>query len=149
MKNKSSQSAILVASAVLLAACATGPKHSEVASTIPALKAGEGRVYLYRSNSMVGAAIQPSILVNGKVVGDSKPGGFFFVDLPPGNVEVSTTTEVEKKATFTLERGQTRYVRTSPSFGILVGRIVPELVDTATGESELREMSYIGKPLTR
>jgi hypothetical protein len=82
-------------------------------------------------------------------VGDSKPGGFFFVDLPPGNVEVSTTTEVEKKATFTLERGQTRYVRTSPSFGILVGRIVPELVDTATGESELREMSYIGKPLTR
>ena len=149
MKNRLSRFALLAAVMLVAAGCASGPRHAEVASSIPPLKAGEGRIYFYRSSSMVGAAIQPSIVVNGKVVGDSKPGGFFFVDLPPGNVEVSTSTEVEKKATFTLERGQTRYVRTSPSFGVLVGRIVPELVDTATGEAELRETSYIGAPLRR
>jgi len=98
---------------------------------------------------MLGAAIQPSIMLNGTVVGDSKPGGFFFVDQAPGAKEVSISTEVEKKLTFTLERGQTRYVRTVIGFGLLVGRVYPELVDNATGEKELEETSYIGQPLSQ
>lgn len=135
---------LMMAVAILLAACASGPKLAEVEQGFPPLKAGEGRVYLYRSNSMIGAAVQPSISVNGKVVGDSKPGGFFFVDLPAGPVEVSTSTEVERKATFVLAAGETRYVRTAIGMGIFVGRVYPELVDEATGRSEVRESSYIG-----
>lgn len=137
----------ILAMAALLAACASGPKHAEVQSAIPAVKATEGRIYFYRSNSMMGAAIQPKILVNGQVVGESKPGGFFFVDVAPGAVEVSTSTEVEKKLTLTLESGQTRYVRTVIGFGLLVGRIYPELVDNAEGAKAVAEASYIGKPL--
>jgi hypothetical protein len=142
---------ILAAAAIALAVtgCATGPKMSEVASSIPPLKADEGRIYFYRSNSMVGAAIQPSIYLDGKVVGDSKPGGFFFVDAKPGSKTVSASTEVEKKLTFTLDRGQTRYVKTVTGFGIVAGRIYPELVDDSTGASELKEMSYIGTALKR
>lgn len=135
--------------AVCIASCATGPKHAEVAASIPALKPDQGRVYFYRSSSMMGAAIQPSIMVNGKAVGDSKPGGFFYVDLAPGSVEVSTATEVERKATFVLERGQVRYVRTVIGMGLFVGRVYPELVDIATGESEIRETSYVGAALAR
>lgn len=138
-----------IALAMLLGACATGPKHGEVAASIPAVKQDQGRVYFYRSGSMLGAALQPNIMVNGKVVGESKPGGFFFVDLPPGAVEVSTATEVEKKATFMLERGQSRYVRTVVGMGLFVGRIYPELVDENTGRSEIREASYTGTPLGR
>jgi len=130
-----------------LAACATGPKLAEMRSSIPPLKSGEGRIYFYRAGSMVGAAIQPSISLNGKVVGDSKPGGFFFVDRAPGSMEVITSTEVEKKLTFVLDAGQTRYVKTTTSFGVLAGRVQPELVDNATGEKELAETSYIGQPL--
>ena len=134
---------------LLAAACASGPKHADVSSAIPTLKAGEGRIYFFRSNSMVGAAVQPTVLLNGQAVGDSKPGGFFFADAKAGSQEVSTSTEVEKKLTFTLEPGQTRYVRTVIGLGVFVGRVYPELVDNAAGESELKEMSYIGKPLTR
>ena len=133
----------LVAS--LLAACASGPRHSEVAKGFPGIKPGEGRVYFYRSNSMLGAAIQPSINVNGRTVGESKPGGFFYVDLPAGPVEVTTSTEVEKKATFVLAAGETRCVRTSIGLGLFVGRIVPELVDENTCNTEIRDTSYIGK----
>ena len=135
--------------AFLLGACASGPKMGEVASSIPLLKADEGRIYVYRSNSMLGAAIQPSVYLDGKEVGSSKPGGFFYVDAKPGSHEIATSTEVEKKLSFTLERGQTRYVKTVISMGILAGRVQPELVDDATGASELKEMSYIGKPLSR
>jgi len=128
-----------------LAACATGPRHSDVAKGFPSLQAGDGRVYFYRSNSMFGAAIQPAINVNGKEVGSSKPGGFFYVDLPAGPVEVATATEVEKKATFVLGAGETRCVRTSPSMGLMIGRVIPELVDQKTCDEEIREASYTGK----
>ncbi len=137
----------VVLSALLLSACATGPKFTETQSAIPTLKADQGRVYFYRVSSMIGAAIQPTIQLNGAAVGDSKPGGFFFVDQTAGSKAVSTSTEVEKKLTFTLDAGQTRYVRTSIGFGIVAGRVYPELVDDATGQKEIAETSYIGKPL--
>lgn len=142
---------ILAAVAITMVAsgCASGPKHAEVSSAIPTLKSGEGRIYFYRSNSMVGAAVQPTVFLNGQAVGDSKPGGFFFADAKGGPQEVTTSTEVEKKLTFTIEPGQTRYVKTVIGLGLFVGRVYPELVDNAAGESELKEMSYIGKPLIR
>jgi hypothetical protein len=134
------------ASAVmLLSACAaSGPKLSEMRSSMPQLKPDQGRIYFYRNSSMLGAALQPNVMLNGRMVGESKPGGFFFVDDAAGPKEVATSTEVERKLTFTLERGQTRYVRTGVGFGIMVGRVYPELVDNATGEKELPETSYTG-----
>lgn len=141
--------AAVAAAAMLLSACATGPKMAEVKSDVPPLGADKGRVYFYRSGSMLGAALQPSIVMNGTVVGDSKPGGFFFVDRAPGPVEVATATEVEKKLTFTLEAQQVRYVRTTVGFGIMVGRVYPELVDNETGVKEIEDASYIGQPLRR
>ena len=139
----------VIALAALLGACASGPKLAEMKSSIPAIKANQGRIYFYRSGSMMGAAIQPNIIVNGQVVGESKPGGFFFVDLPPGAVQVSTSSEVEKKLSLTLDAGQTRYVRTVIGFGLLVGRVYPELVDDAEGAKGLAETGYIGKPLPK
>jgi hypothetical protein len=146
---KSVRLVVALFASILLVACASGPKLAEMQSSIPVLKADQGRVYFYRSSSMFGAAIQPSISLNGTVVGTSKPGGFFFVDRAPGAMEVSTSTEVEKKLTFTLDAGQTRYVRTTIGFGILAGRVYPELVDNTTGVKELSESSYIGEPLAK
>ena len=138
---------LAVAVALVLAGCASGPKLAEVKSQIPILKPDEGRIYFYRGSSPVGAAIQPDIMLNGAKVGESIPGGFFFVDQGSGAKEVSTSTEVEKKLTFTLDRGQTRYVRTVIGFGLLVGRVYPELVDNPTGEKEMDDLSYTGPPL--
>jgi hypothetical protein len=130
---------------LVLAACATGPKLSEMKSSIPTLSPEQGRIYFYRSGSAFGAAVQPSILLNGTVVGESKPGGFFFVDQAAGNKEVSTSTEVEKKLSFTLDPGQTRYVRTVIGLGFFVGRVYPELVDDATGEREFKKQATSGR----
>lgn len=136
-----------LAMVTLLAACASGPKMAEIQSSIPSLKANEGRIYFYRSSSMMGAGLQPNIVLNGEVVGESKPGGFFFVDQAPGDKQVSTSTEVEKRLTFTLNPGETRYVKTSVGFGLLVGRVIPELVDKSQAEGEIKDTSYTGKPL--
>ena len=136
-------SAILVIAAVLLGGCASsGPKLAEIKTTMTPLAADQGRVYFYRSSSMFGAAIQPDIRLNGEVVGSSKPGGFFYKDVKGGNQTVSTSTEVERQLTFTLAPKETRYVRTSPSLGLLVGRVQPELVPQAEAEKEIADLHY-------
>lgn len=133
--------------AVLAAGCATGIKHEEMASSIPRMKPGDGRIYFLRSASMLGAAVQPEIRLNGQVVGQSKPGGFFFVDRPAGNYVASASTETEKTASFSLASGETKYVRTSVGLGLLVGRIIPELETPEKARAELASLSYTGTPM--
>jgi len=129
---------------VLLAGCATGPKYAEVANSFPQLAAGQGRIWFFRSSVPFGAAIQPDVMLNGAKVGDSVPGGFFFVDRPAGDYEVLLSTEVERKVTFTLEPRQERHIRMSVGLGLIVYRVYPELADPAEADKEIRELSYTG-----
>jgi hypothetical protein len=71
-------------------------------------------------------------------------GGFFYVDRPAGSYEVVTSTEVERKLSFTLDKGQTRYVRLEVSMGFFVGHVYPELVEPDVGAKEIQETSYTG-----
>jgi hypothetical protein len=77
---------IAAIAAVLGGCAASGAKFQEMAGSMPSLKPGEGRIFFLRSSSIVGAAIQPEIRLNGQVVGQSKPGGFFYVDRAAGKV---------------------------------------------------------------
>lgn len=149
MKRTFLKLAAAAAVAAVLSGCATGVKYQDMANTIPAVKPNQGRVYFLRSSSMVGAAIQPEIRLDGQVVGESKPGGFFFVDKAPGNYLASTSTETEKTLSFTLAAGETKYVRTSPSFGLLVGRIVVELEAPDKAQAELPSLSFTGTPASK
>lgn len=135
---------IVIGLAIVLSGCATGIKQRDMAASIPTLRADKGRIYFFRSASMLGAALQPDVMLDGVKVGESKPGGFFFVDDTPGNHEVTTTTEVEKKLTFTLDKGETKYVKTSIGLGIVVGRVIPELVSASEAEAELPDLSFTG-----
>ena len=133
----------LVAAVLVLGGCASsGPRHAEIKSTLPALGAEQARIFFYRNASPLGAAIQPDIRLNGEVVGTSIPGGFFYKDVAAGNYVVSTTTERERQLTFTIAAKDIRYVRTTPSFGVFVGRIQPELVPAQEAEQEIADLHY-------
>jgi hypothetical protein len=138
----------LIGVALALTGCASGIKYQDMGASIATLAPDQGRIYFYRSNSMFGAAVQPNLRMDGVTVGSSKPGGFFYVDATPGGHEVSAKTEVENKLTFMLDKGETKYVRTSPSFGLFVGHIVPELVGPDMALQELQDLSYIGDKAT-
>jgi hypothetical protein len=138
--------ALLVLLLMLLPACASGPKYSEVVSTLPSTNPSQGRIYFYRPSAF-GAAVQPEVTLNGQKVGTAKPHGFYYVDRAPGNYTVAASTETEKKLTFTLDPRQERFVRLKIQMGLMVGRIIPELVDKTEAESELKGLSYIAEPL--
>jgi hypothetical protein len=93
---------------------------------------------------MFGAAIQPDIRLNGQVVGESKPGGFFFVDRPAGSYIAAASTETEKTLSFALDAGETKYVRSTPSLGVMVGRVVLALETPEKAKEELSSLSYTG-----
>jgi len=144
MKRTFLKFALAAAAVALVSGCATGIKHDQMASSIPSLKPGEGRIYFFRSSSMVGAAIQPDIRLSGQVIGASKPGGFFFVDRPAGNYVASASTETEKTVSFTLQPGETKYIRSSIGFGIVAGRAVLEPETPEKAKAELGSLSYTG-----
>ena len=129
--------------AFLLAGCASGPKFSTVEGGLASPPPGKARIFFYRSTSL-GAGIQPEIKLNGAVVGKAEPNGIFFVDRDPGNMEVITGSEVEKRLSFTVGAGETRYVRSSVGLGVLVYRIIPELVGEEEAKKEIADLAYTG-----
>jgi len=134
----------LVLVGFLLASCASPRGLDEPQLQIPALKPGYGRVYFTRPGELTGSAIQPEIRMNNEVVGRSVPGGFAFVDRPPGKYAVTTATEVENAVTFQLAAGETKYIKTSVTPGILVGHVTPTLEFPEQGQSDISRLRYVG-----
>jgi hypothetical protein len=129
--------------ALTISACASGVRFTEMnPSTVPKDQ-DSGRIFFYRTTTF-GAALQPDIKVNGTKVGDSIAQGFFYIDRPPGNYEVVTSTEVDRKVTFVLEKAQTRFVKFSVSMGFFVGHVYGELVDSLVGLEEIKDCKYTG-----
>ena len=136
---------LLGALGLLMMSCATsGPKYSEMADSIPPLSGDNGRLYIYRITAF-GPTVQPSVYLDGEVVGKAVPKGFFHVDCPPGIHRIATTTEVKRELTFYLDEGETRYVRLDVSVGFFVGHVYPDLIEKETAVSEIGDLHYIGK----
>jgi hypothetical protein len=127
----------------LVSGCASGPDYASIRNSIPPLGSDNGRIYIYRTTAL-GTAIQPEVKVNDVVVGKAQPEGFFYIDRPAGDYVISCSTEVERKLSLTLERGQTRYVRLGVSLGFLAAHVYPELVDTDQGEADVAKCKFIG-----
>ena len=137
--------ALSLALAVLaVGACASGAKFSEASPSFTPVGGDAGRIFFYRPSSM-GAAITPDVHLNGEVVGQAVADGYFFVNRPPGEYKVMTSTEVERSLSFVLDRGQTRYVKLAVSMGFFAGHITPELVDQDAAMKEIQDTKAIEK----
>lgn len=133
----------------LLAGCAAGgPKFSEVKGSLPEIGPEQGRIFFYRP-SAVGAAVQPNILLNGIVVGEMVPQGFFYVDRAPGRYLATARTESEASLEIPLAASETKYVRASISLGIFVGRPNLNLVDAKDALVEIADLGYSGTSVLR
>ena len=134
-----------LAIAVIVAGCATsGLKYSDAKGPAAASDPNLGRIYMYRT-AIVGLAVQPEVKINGEVIGRATPKGYFYVDRPAGTYEITTTTEVERKLSLTLDKGQTRYVKLNISFGFFIGHVYPELIDTDAALKDIKDLQYTGQ----
>ncbi len=139
------RAALLTGALVLLGGCASGPLlRDSPPATVPEAGA-TGRVFFYRTTTF-GAGLRPKIRLNGTDVGRSIARGVFYVDRPAGTYEVATRTEVTRRLTFTLAPGEVKYVRFDVHFGVLVGRIVPILVDPEQAATEIGNLHLVAAP---
>ncbi len=140
-----SRSYLVVFSLFILAltGCASGPTYNEYASSIKSATSDNGRIYLYRTTAL-GAAVQPSIRLNGEIIGKAQPQGFFYVDRPAGQYEISASTEAKRSLSFNLDAGDEKYVRLEMKMGFFAGHVKPVLVDTGVGKEEIKKTKYIG-----
>ena len=135
----------ILTSLIIFGGCATsGPKFTELAPTISNISPDTGRIYIYRPSSL-GAAIRPNVKLNGEVIGEAISWGFFYVDRKPGNYEIMTSTEVDRKVSLILNEGQSRYVRLNIGMGFFAGHVYPELVESEVGEKEIKDCRFTGK----
>lgn len=132
---------MVIFSVLSLAACASGTQYKHMAAFIPKLKADEGRIYLFRSASFVGMAVQPAIMLDGTNVGRSKPGGFFYLDVPSGSHEISAVSDPDKKLAITLGSGEMKYVKMRPAMGEMTGTLTLEIVPEADAIRELQDLA--------
>ncbi len=128
---------------VLGGCAATGPRFSEVQEGFPAIKAGHGRVMVYRTGGL-GPAIQPDVRLNGEVIGKMQPEGFFFVDRPVGRYTVSARTEIETSLDVELTDGLTVYVEGMITMGLFVGQPRFSLQSETTARGKLTALAYTG-----
>jgi hypothetical protein len=83
MLKKLACAALFCAVLPLGAASASGPTYAVHHPNEPAVAADMGRIYFYRSSSIMGMAIEPAIKIDGTKVGESSRGDYFYVDRPP------------------------------------------------------------------
>ena len=94
----------------------------------------------------MGAALKPDVLLNNEKVGEASAQGFFYVDRQAGEYQVVTSTEVTRKLSLVLDKGQTRYVRFAVSPGFFVGHVYGELVEPDVALKEIQDCKYTGAP---
>jgi hypothetical protein len=71
----------------------TAPFYPEVATTIPPVPPGQGRIYFYRDYEPYESLSRPYLYLNRQVVGVSIPGGVFYRDVPPDTYEISVYSQ--------------------------------------------------------
>lgn len=133
---------ILLITVISLTSCASGPTFDVFKTTIPDLNPDTGRVYIYRLSTFGGVATQPDVMFNGEKIGEAVVNGFFYVDRPAGSYEIMTSTEVDRKLSFTLGNNQTRYIRLRVSLGFFREHVYPALVEEQEALEEIKYCKY-------
>jgi hypothetical protein len=129
---------IMMLLVLTLCSCATGMPFTQLNPSIMPENQNTGRVFFYRPSAL-GAALKPDIIMNGESVGKAISQGFFFKDCQPGKYEIITSTEVKRKVSFVLDKGQTRFIRFKVSPGFFVGHVYGELIDPQEAMPEIQK----------
>lgn len=132
----------VVGACLLLAGCATGgPLGKDVLAASIAPK--KSRLVIYRT-SILGFAVQPDYIIDGKAVAPSQPEGFVVCHLDPGPHQVAVGNfELNvnfgggsDRAGVTLKPGQTAYLKAEPQPGLTIGVITLTEVTESQGQAD-------------
>lgn len=100
----------------------------------------EATVCFYRTSSLIGAAIHPSLFIDDANVGSLGRGQKFTYTVSPGKHHIHSTAK-DSGIDLDAKAGETYYVRLNLKMGFLKGIGTVTLVNSQQGESELAKAS--------
>jgi hypothetical protein len=149
MKKKLFAAASL-ATALYLTGCASVPTASvEEDSAKKAFNPpseGLSGLYVYR-NSNFGAALKKRVYVNDEYLGETAPMTYFYKEVAPGAVKLSTSSEFgNNDLMISTEEGKNYFVRQYIKLGVFVGGANLELVSEEEGKKGVLECKLAEMP---
>lgn len=133
---KTIQTLILAGCLALLGASCTWltppPTFKAASAKFPQIPQGEGRIFFYRAN---GVGFGLPVQMNGEYVGYHWGGSFFYVDRPTGHYTVN-------ELSFTLNEGETKYVRFTAKTTFLSKTIITTLEDEDAALQTLAKTTF-------
>ncbi len=136
---------LIIAVSLFFVGCASVPKASvERAKQVKQLQApsaGNAGVYLYRSDSVAGVSLKKDLWIDGKCVGETARGVFFYEEVA-GDKEHTISTESEfspNNLVMKLDAGKQYFFEQYIKIGVFVGGANLRQVDDATGKKAIQE----------
>jgi hypothetical protein len=135
--------------ALALSGCASGgPSGRDVLTG--SIAPDKSRIVIYRP-SILGLAVQPNYVVDGKAVAASAPQGFIVCEVAPGphqlavenaqlNVSFGSGSD---QAKLDLKPGQTAYLKAEMQMGLTVGHLTLTEVTETQGRTDTAELSKV------
>ena len=141
MKIKQSLSLII---SCLFVGCASVPQadsqlNQQAKQLIPPSN-GNAAIYVYRSNSIVGAALKKDVWLDGKCLGETARGTFFYKEVLAGNHTLSTESEFSPNhLVVKADSGKQYFVQQYIKPGVFVGGANLKLIDDSQGRKAISE----------
>ncbi|MGF1684652.1 DUF2846 domain-containing protein [Photobacterium makurazakiensis] len=138
-------------SAMVMTGCASVPTVSDSQSTkakefnMPS--EGKAGIYVYRIDSVFGAALKKDIYIEDECIGETAPGVFFYHEVEGGkNQTVSTESEFSaNEVSLLAESGQLYFIEQYMKMGAFVGGAGLNKVESDVGKSEVIKLSMAEK----
>lgn len=136
---------VLITTAALTG-CSSVPMESvekaNIAKEFNAPSHDNAGIYVYRKDTLAGAALKKDVWIGQDCVGETAKGVFFYKEVPGSeNLEISTESEFSpNKITIDAKNGELYFVEQYLKFGAFVGGADLELVQANTGKSEVKKL---------
>ncbi|MBT3046835.1 MAG: DUF2846 domain-containing protein [gamma proteobacterium symbiont of Ctena orbiculata] len=134
-----------------ISGCASVQMSSEQASNLAKSfnKPGQGQagIYIYRKKSIGGGSLKKDVWIDGKCIGETAPGVFFYEEVA-GDASHTISTESEfspNELVLATVSGENYFIKQYIKIGVFVGGANLEQVDEETGRKEIMELGMATK----
>ncbi len=107
----------------------------------------KGTIFIYRDSSLMGAANQYDVMVNGVLAGSLPNGSFFSVDVDPGEIKVEPKTFTSfgfgKGSVLAVEQGRSYCLKLTLNFCMDCKSADINIVDTKQCDSEIKSLKKV------
>lgn len=131
----------LIAVAFLMTGCASVPMASldqDAAAKSYQVKPGKSNIYVYR-NENLGGAIKLTLLLDGKLVGDTAAKTYYLLEVDPGHHSILSKAENDSVLDLTTAADRNYFVWQEVKMGMWQPRSLLQQVDEATGKAAVQE----------